>query len=177
MKLLKRISLISLIILGFQTYLYSDTPHYLDFKYVLNQSEAGKKAQSFLKNKLNNGIKKIKEKEKAIQEEEKKIISQKKVISAEEYKKKVVDLRSKVSSLQKERSKLLESVAKQRSKARSELLKNLNPIIQEYMKTNNIRIVLDKKSLLLADEKLDITKQVIELLNKKLKTIKLNWLV
>ena len=88
MKLLKRISLISLIILGFQTYLYSDTPHYLDFKYVLNQSEAGKKAQSFLKNKLNNGIKKIKEKEKAIQEEEKKIISQKKVISAEEYKKK-----------------------------------------------------------------------------------------
>ena len=42
------------------------------------------------------------------------------------------------------------------------------------MKTNNIRIVLDKKSLLLADEKLDITKQVIELLNKKLKTIKLN---
>ena len=36
------------------------------------------------------------------------------------------------------------------------------------------KIVLDKKSLLLADEKLDITKEVIALLNKKLKTIKLN---
>ena len=77
MKLLKRISLISLIILGFQTYLYSDTPHYLDFKYVLNQSEAGKKAQSFLKNKLNNGIKKLKKKKKLFEEEEKNYFAKK----------------------------------------------------------------------------------------------------
>mgnify|MGYP001178714708 CR=1 FL=1 len=174
MKLFKNLCFIILICLTLNTHLYSDTPYYLDFKYVLNQSDAGKKAQSFLKNKLNNGIKKIQEKEKAIQDEEKKIISQKKVISGEEYKKKVVALRSKVASLQKERSVLLDSVAKQRTKARTELLKNLNPIIREYMKTNNIKIVLDKKSLLLADEKLDITKEVIALLNKKLKTIKLN---
>ena len=53
----------------------------------------------------------------------KKIINQKNVLSPEEYKKKVTDLRAKVSSLQKERSKLLDSVAKQRSKARTELLK------------------------------------------------------
>ena len=37
-----------------------------------------------------------------------------------------------------------------------------------------IRVVLDKKSILLADETLDITKDIIDLLNKKLKTIKLN---
>ena len=42
------------------------------------------------------------------------------------------------------------------------------------MQKNNVRVVLDKKSLLLADEKLDITKEIIELLNKKLKSIKLN---
>ena len=96
------------------------------------------------------------------------------MISAEEYKKKVSNLRNKVSSLQKERNKLLESVAKQRAKARSELLKNLNPIIKEYMKEKKIRMVLDKKSLLLADENLDITNDVINLLNKKLKSIKLN---
>ena len=177
MKQFKRFSIAFIFLTLSINNLHSDTPYFVDFKYILNESKAGKEAQEFLKKKLSSGIQNLKKKEKAIQEEEKKIISQKKVISAEEYKKKVVDLRSKVSSLQKERSKLLESVAKQRSKARSELLKNLNPIIQEYMKTNNIRIVLDKKSLLLADEKLDITKQVIELLNKKLKTIKLNWLV
>ena len=104
----------------------------------------------------------------------KKIIQQKKVISAEEYKKKVTDLRNKVNSLQKERNTLLSEVSKQRSKAKTELLKNLNPIIQEYMKEKNIRIVLDKKSILLADENLDITQDIIKRLNSKLKSIKLN---
>ena len=42
------------------------------------------------------------------------------------------------------------------------------------MKEKKIRMVLDKKSLLLADESLDITKDIIDLLNKKLKSIKLN---
>jgi Skp family chaperone for outer membrane proteins len=68
----------------------------------------------------------------------------------------------------------LEKVSKQRSKAKTELLKNLNPIIQEYMKEKNIRIVLDKKSILLADENLNITQDIIKRLNSKLKSIKLN---
>ena len=174
MKFYKKITFIWIIFLIFQTNLSADIPYYLDFKYILNQSDAGKKAQTYLKNKLDNGIKELKKKEKAIQEEERKIIQQKKVISAEEYKKKVTDLRNKVQSLQKERNSLLEKVSKQRSKARAELLKNLNPIIKEYMKAKNIRMVLDKKSMLLADESLDITQNIVKLLNNKLKSIKLN---
>ena len=157
-----------------KTNTFAETPHFIDFKYILNQSDAGKKAQTFLKNKLEKGIKDIQTKEKAIQAEEKKIIQQKKVVSAEEYKKKVTTLRNKVSSLQKERQNLLNSVATQRRKARNELLKNLNPIVKTYMNDNNIRMVLDKKNLLLADENLDITKEIIKLLNNKLKTINLN---
>ena len=83
-------------------------------------------------------------------------------------------MRSKVSNLQTERKKLLEDVTKQRSKARNELLKNLNPIIKDYMKEKSIRMVVDKKSLLLADQNLDITNDIIEILNKKLKSINLN---
>ena len=130
--------------------------------------------QDELKKKLASGIKKIKEKEKTIQEEEKKVIQQKKIIKPEEYKNKVKELRTKVSNLQKERNKLLETVSKQRANARNELLKNLNPIIEEYMKEKKIRMVIERKSLLLADQNLDITKDIIERLNKKLKSIKLN---
>ena len=147
---------------------------YVDFKYVSNESKAGKEAQNYLKKKLDNGIKDLKAKEKSIQEEEKKIIQQKKLISAEEYKKQVKALRQKVSSLQTQRNNLLDTVAKQRSKARSELLKTLNPIIKDYMKKNTVRLVLEKKSILLADENLNITKEITDLLNKKLKSIKLN---
>ena len=151
----------------------AELPYILNFKYILNESEAGKKAQNFLKKKLENGLKSLREKEKKIQEEEKKIIQQKKIITPEEYKKKVTELRGKVSSLQQERNKLLESVAKERAKARQELLKNLNPILKDYMKEKKIRMVIDKKSILLVDENLNITKDIIKLLNQKLKSIKL----
>ena len=147
---------------------------YLDFKYILNNSTAGKKAQDSLKKRLDNGIKSLNSKEKSIQEEERKIIQQKKIISQEEYVKKVNELRKKVSILQKDRNKLLESVAKDRRKAKNELLKNLNPIIETYMQEKKIRLVIDKKNIILADEKLDITKEIIKILNNKLQSIKLN---
>ena len=82
-------------------------------------------------------------------------------------------LRNKVSNLQKERNTLLESVAKQRALARKKLLESLNPIIKDYMKDKNIKMVIDKKSLLLADESLNITKDIMTLLNDKLKSINL----
>ena len=174
MSVIKKIIYILLISFIAQANLYSDVPYFVDFKYVLNQSAAGKKAQAALQKELSDGIDKIKKQESTIQDEEKEIIKQKKVISAEEYKKKVTGLRAKVKTLQKTRNDLLDTVAKKRSKARSELLKNLNPIIQEYMKEKKIRMVLDKKSILLADETLDLTKDIIKILDKKIKSIKLD---
>jgi len=171
---MKKIILSILFIIFCNTSVFANSPHYLDFKFILNESDAGKKAQIFLKKKLDNGFKNIKDKESKILEEEKKIIQQKKIISSDEYKKKVSELRKKVSALQKERESLLQSVAKKRSEARKILLKNLNPILKEYMKENNVRVVIDKKSILLADETLDLTKKIMGELNKKLKNINLD---
>ncbi len=172
MKFIKLLS-ISLIFISVHNIALTDIPHYLDFKYILNSSDAGKKAQNYLKNSLDKGLKNISEKEKKIVEEEKKIISQKKVLSQDEYKKKVEELRKKVLNLQKERNTLLEKVAKNRAKAKETLLENLNPIVKDYMKEKKIRMVVDKKNLLLADERLDITKDIMGLLNNKIKSISL----
>ena len=87
MKFIKLLS-ISLIFISIHNIALSDIPHYLDFKYILNSSDAGKKAQNYLKNSLDKGLKNISEKEKKLLKK-KKIISQKKVISQEEYKKKL----------------------------------------------------------------------------------------
>ena len=173
MKTVKKIVILLLIFFPINSTLLAETPHYIDFKFILNESNAGKKAQLFLKNKLDKGVKNIQAKQKKLQEEENQIIQQKKVISAEDYKKKVAGLRNKVSNLQKERNTLLESVAKQRALARKKLLESLNPIIKDYMKDKNIKMVIDKKSLLLADESLNITKDIMTLLNDKLKSINL----
>ena len=171
---MKKLIFLSIFFLSISLNAYSASPYFLDFKYVLNNSAAGKKAQTFLKKKLENGFKSIKDKENKILEEEKKIIQQKKIISSDEYKKKVSELRKKVSALQKERENLIQDVAKKRAKARAILLKNLNPILKNYMQVNNVRVVIDKKSILLADETLDLTKKIMGELNKKLKNINLD---
>jgi|TARA_B100001094_G_scaffold276440_1_gene284646 Skp family chaperone for outer membrane proteins len=173
MKILKKTLQILILSFFLQNISNASVPYFIDFKFILNESQAGKKAQKFLKEKLEKGIKNIQTEEKKILDQEKQLINQKKVISPEEYKNKVKELRKKVSSLQKKRNLLLESVSKQRTEARNELLKNLNPIIKQYMKDKKIRMVLDKKSLLLADENLDITGEIMNELNKKLKSISL----
>ena len=173
MKNLKIFSFLFILLFS-NSHVFAGMPHYLDFKYILNNSVAGKKVQDNLQKKLKDGISALNKKEKSLQEEEKKMIQQKKVITQEEYVKKVNDLRKKVSSLRTERNTLLEKISKDRSKARNELLKNLNPIIKDYMQEKKIRLVVDKKNIILADEKLDITKDIMEVLNGKLKSIKLN---
>ena len=62
MRIFKAITFIFVIFSIFNTNLLADTAYFLDLKYVLNESDAGKKAQNTLKSKLENGIKKIKEK-------------------------------------------------------------------------------------------------------------------
>ena len=174
MNFFKKIIIVLIISFSSPQLTFAELPYYLDFKFILNESEAGKKAQATLKKKLNDGIASLNKREKAIQDEEKSIISKKKIVTPEEYKKLVNELRLKVSKLQKDREKLLQDIAVQRNNAKNNLLRNLNPIIKDYMIEKKIRYVMDKKSLILADENLDITKDIINILNKKLKTIKLN---
>lgn len=173
MKFIRNLIIIFFIVFFNQASLKADT-FYLDFKLILNQSDAGKKANQALKKQLDQGLKKLKNKQQQLQKDEKEIIQQKKLLSADEYKGKITSLRKKVSELQKERNLILETIAKKRRKARKELLDTLNPIVKNYMQEKNIKIVLDKKSILLADEGLDITKDIMGLLNKKIKSINLN---
>ena len=73
----KKIFFVSLLI-SLNSSLIADTPYFIDFKYVLNESAAGKKAQSALKSKLDKGLKSLSEKEKSLKESEKKNYSTKK---------------------------------------------------------------------------------------------------
>ena len=63
----KKFSLYYLYIIHLNFSLIADTPYFIDFKYMLNESAAGKKAQNALKSKLDKGLKSLSEKEKKIQ--------------------------------------------------------------------------------------------------------------
>ena len=54
-----------------------------------------------------------------------------------------------------------------------EILKILNPIITEFVNENSISIVIPKKNIVVGKKNLDITNQIIMLLNNNIK--KLNF--
>ena len=166
--------ILAIIFIIFSTQLsLTDTVYVLDVSKVLNISKAGKEAQEFLKKKIESDNKKFQSLEKKLLDKEKNIISKKNVLSNDEYKKQIESLRKEVSKLQSDKKNSLNYIARARAKARSDLIKTLNPILQEYMKSNNIRTVIDKKNVILADTKLEITSPIIWELNKKLKSLNL----
>jgi outer membrane protein len=166
---------ISVIVLFFSiTNLLANDTYYIDFNKVLNESLAGKNAQNSLKKKLSSETDKFKKQRDSLRKEETSLISSKKLVTSEEYEKKVTALRKKVSELQKNKQKSYNDLATQRSKARSELLKALNPIIKKYMEDKKIRLVIDKKAVLLGDVNLEITSDIMKILNENLKSLKIN---
>ena len=53
------------------------------------------------------------------------------------------------------------------------ILKNINEIISEYSEKNSISIIVEKKSIIIGKSELNITDDILELLNKKIKKIDL----
>ena len=56
----------------------------------------------------------------------------------------------------------------QRAEAREKLMKKLEPIIDTYIRENNISLVLDKKDMIGGMNEIDITSTIIEKLDKEL---------
>tara|TARA_B100001564_G_C20390459_1_gene556455 strand:+ start:156 stop:683 length:528 start_codon:yes stop_codon:yes gene_type:complete len=170
----KQILIIFFVILVCQSKAISNEIYFIDFSKVMNQSTAGKKAQDQLKNLFKNSNKKINDSAKKLKEEENKLISQKTILSKDDYKKKADALRKKVFNLNKQRENAIKDIASKRSKAKDELLKNLNPILGKYMEEKNIAVVIDKKNVLMGNKKFELTNEIINILNKELKSINLN---
>ena len=51
------------------------------------------------------------------------------------------------------------------------MLEKLNPIISDYVEKNSISIVLPKKMIIIGKKNLDITKQILEALDKSVQKI------
>ena len=140
---------------------------YLDMKFVLNNSKAGKGAQDFLQKSFKENQKNFLDEENALKKKESDLIVQKTVLTKEEYKKKTNDLRKKVIDYQSQRRTSLEKITTQRAEARQKLLEKLDPIMKTYIKENDISLIIDKKNVLMGNTNLDITNIIVEKLNKE----------
>ena len=148
--------------------------YFINLKKVLNESKAGSAAQEKLVKEFENQDKKFKNESNALKKQETELINQRKTLSADEYKKKVSSLRKKSVDFQNRRRNASSNFVKKKNNARNQLLKSLNPILQKYMDENGIMMIMNEKNVILANSKVDLTNTIIDLLNKELKSIKLN---
>jgi len=145
----------------------------LDLKYVLNNSKAGKGAQDFLKKSFKDSTQKYSDMEKALKKEEQDLLTKKTVLSKEEYVKKSDALRKKVIDYQSQRRASVDKIATLRRESRQKLIDAIDPILDIYIKENNISLVIDKKSTLGGNQETDITKIITEKLDKILPSLNL----
>ena len=143
----------------------------LDLKFVLNNSKAGKDAQDFLQKSFKENQQKFLNEENFLKKEESDLIVKKTILTKKEYQKKLDDLRKKVIDYQSQRRTSLEKITTQRAEARQKLLEKLDPIMQTYIKENDISLIIDRKNVLMGNTNLDITNIIVEKLNKELPSL------
>jgi Skp family chaperone for outer membrane proteins len=145
----------------------------LDLTFLLNESKAGKGAQDFLKKTYDSNAKKFVDIEKKLKKKEKDLLSKKDTLSKEDYSKEMNELRKSFSDYQTERRSSIDKLTKQRAGAREVLLKKLDPILKNYINENNVSLVIDKKIILGGAPDNDITKIIVEKINKELPSLDL----
>ena len=146
---------------------------YLDVNRLLNESEAGKYLNSEL-NKINNSnIEEFKKIENTIKSEEEKILKQKNILKTEEFNSKVDELRDKYKSYQDLKNNKNEEINKIRNDAGSKILKIVNEILSDYSTDKEISLIIEKKNIVIGKTQLDITDDILKLLNKKITKIEI----
>ena len=172
---MKHIKLITLIFvfLSFGSLSQSEELYFVNMQKILNKSKAGSSAQETLKKEFSAKDKKYKASPHLLKKKKQNLLL-KKSLSPDEYKKKVSALRKKNVDFQSRRRQASSDFVKKKNDARDKLIKAINPILQKYMSENNIMMIINEKNVILANSQRDLTQNIIDLLDKELKSIKLN---
>jgi len=162
------------ILIFFSKNLNAETIVYIDMDKIMQVSKVGKSATEKL-NKINEtNINKFTKIEKKLKKDEEDLISKRNVLSKEEFEKKIQELRNKVNDYRKERQAAIEDVTKKRINASADFAKKIKPILAEYAKENSIDIVIQKKNILMGKSKLDITNEILKIVDKKISKLNIN---
>ncbi len=142
---------------------------FLDVEFIINKSEPALVIIKKIEKIRDQETKKLKEIENNLKKKNDELIKTKNLISDEELKKKISSLRDEAKSFEELRKKTITELNIKKNKELNEFLKLINPIIQEYMKEKSIDMIIDKKNIFMAKSKNDITKDILEIVNTKIK--------
>jgi len=142
---------------------------FINMDKVMSTSKSGVSILKQLTDLKNKNSKFLKEEEKKFKEKEKKLISQKNILSEVDFKKKIVELKAEIKNYNQEKNKIIEDFNKLKVDNTNNLLKLINPILVKFSNDKEISIILQKKDLVVAKTELDITDEIIKIINEQIK--------
>ena len=146
---------------------------FIDMDRVISTSKSGSSILKQLTDLNNKNLKILKDKEKNFKEKETKLISQKNIIPEADFKNKVDELKSELLNYKKIRNKMSADFDKLKVNNTNNLLKLINPVLVKFSNDNEISVILKKKDLVVAKTELDITDEVIKIVDLEVKEFKI----
>ena len=168
------LSSISVIFLFFINPVFSEQKiAYINMDRVISTSKPGSSILKQLTDLNNKNLNFLKNEEKKFKEKETKLISQKNIITEADFQNKVDVLKSEIKNYNQNRNKIMADFNKLKLDNTNNLLKLINPILIKFSDDKEISIILQKKDLVVAKSELDITDDVIKIVNAEVQEFKI----
>ena len=168
---MKIIFIIILLIFKFEIAAANEKIAFIDLNYIMNNSMAGTSIKTFINDLSKEKNKDFEVIESEIKEDENELISKKNIIEESIYNQKVNEIRKRINDYKLERQNINKNLNEKKIKFNNLLLEKLNPIISSYVEKNSITMVIPKKMIIIGKKDLDITKQILEALDKSVQKI------
>ena len=147
---------------------------YLDIDFIVSNSLAGKSIAEQVQNNRKIKLEKFNKIERELKNEENEIMTQRNILNKEEFENKINILKQKIDDYRKEKKKEVDKLNNERYKLTKNLLDKLNPLLANYSSENSLFMIIDKKSIVIGKKELDITEDILKLLNETIKKVELN---
>ncbi len=139
---------------------------FVDLNFVYSNSKIGKKIIKEIENKRKNINKDFKEFQNKLEDEKEKLVAQKNVLAEDEFKKKLLELENNLKKYNEIISKKNKDLADYQIKSKNEFVNKLRSTLAKYAKDNSISMILRKEQLLIGENRLDVTNDILSLVNK-----------
>ena len=169
---IKYLVLVIIFILLQNSNLFAEKIVYLNIEKIMKTSKAGKSIIKKINQTNEDNLKKFKKIEENLKNDEQDLISKKNILNEEEFKKKFDLLKKKINDYKILRQNSIQDITAKRKNASSEFFKKINPILGKYAADNNISFILQKKNIIMGKTELDITDDVLKIIDKEVSKIK-----
>ncbi|MDA9927925.1 OmpH family outer membrane protein [Candidatus Pelagibacter sp.] len=171
---MKKFFIILLILLNQVNFVYAEVNIvFVDLNKIMTTSKPGSSILENLNKENDQLLNNFKKDQKKLKDDEIKLISQKNILSEEEFQSKVKKLKIEINTYNENRKKTINDFNILKAETTDKFMKMINSIFIKYSNDKSISMIFDKKNMIIGKSELDITDEIIKIVNNEIKEFKI----